>query len=219
MTERSKDAARGPTITCSPNGPYVVRGLGNLRNSRGEPLDTQRNIALCRCGGSANKPFCDGTHSKIGFTSARERSEAPSSSYDEYPGRDITVLDNRTVCAHAGHCTDGLPAVFRMDQEPWIDPDGADPEAVTRTVRACPSGALSYAIQGIAYTPDATEPGITVSKNGPYWVVGGLRLVDEVTGQQPQSATHYALCRCGHSRNKPFCDGAHWDAGFRDDKN
>ena len=56
-----------PTIECSEDGPYLVRNLEKLQNSRGEPLPTRRTIALCRCGGSANKPFCDGTHKKIGF--------------------------------------------------------------------------------------------------------------------------------------------------------
>ena len=60
-----------PTITPSPNGPYVVKDLETLRNSEGEKLDTQPAIALCRCGGSANKPFCDGTHAKFGFSDAK----------------------------------------------------------------------------------------------------------------------------------------------------
>ncbi len=60
-----------PTITLSANGPYVVKDLETLRNSEGENLDTKKTIALCRCGGSANKPFCDGTHAKIGFSGAK----------------------------------------------------------------------------------------------------------------------------------------------------
>ncbi|HLA82716.1 MAG TPA: CDGSH iron-sulfur domain-containing protein, partial [Thermoleophilia bacterium] len=51
-----------PTIECSQNGPYLVRSLQNLRNSKDEGIPTKPVIALCRCGGSAKKPFCDGTH-------------------------------------------------------------------------------------------------------------------------------------------------------------
>ena len=51
-----------PTVECSPNGPYLVKDLGNLENSRGESIPTKPFTALCRCGGSKNKPFCDGTH-------------------------------------------------------------------------------------------------------------------------------------------------------------
>lgn len=206
-------------ITCAPNGPLLVRGVTLLSNSRGEPIEAKPNMALCRCGGSANKPFCDGTHKQNGYTSARLRPEPATDACDEYPGTGITVLDNRTVCAHIGHCSDGLPEVFRLRTEPWIDPDGAETESVAATVRRCPSGALSYAVGGIQYIVDPREPGITVSKNGPYWVVGRPVLEDEVTRQIPQSAEHYALCRCGQSKNKPFCDGTHWSIEFKDDRN
>lgn len=64
---KSVQESQRPTIECSPNGPYLVEGLANLRNSRGESIAVKPVIALCRCGGSANKPFCDGTHAKIGF--------------------------------------------------------------------------------------------------------------------------------------------------------
>ena len=65
------------TIRCRPNGPYVVTGLTTFTNSRGEPIATEENIALCRCGGSANKPFCDGSHRANGFDDAKkpERTE------------------------------------------------------------------------------------------------------------------------------------------------
>ena len=63
----SADKSPKPTITPAGNGPYVVKGLENLRNSRGEKLQTKEAFALCRCGASANKPYCDGAHSKIGF--------------------------------------------------------------------------------------------------------------------------------------------------------
>ena len=59
-----------PTIQCAENGPYIVRGVERLTSETGEPLPTGPVIALCRCGGSRTKPFCDGTHSRNGFVSA-----------------------------------------------------------------------------------------------------------------------------------------------------
>ena len=97
-----------PTIECTPNGPYLVKNLKIEILARRRPPTTPV-IALCRCGGSANKPFCDGTHKRNGFSSAR-LSDGSAERRDDYRGRRITIHDNRALCAHAGHCTEGLPA-------------------------------------------------------------------------------------------------------------
>ena len=202
------------TIQCKPNGPYLVKGTVNVKNSRGETVATDAVFALCRCGGSATKPFCDATHRKNGFSDARI-SDGKDDKLKSYAGRGITVLDNRSICAHAGHCTEGLPATFREEGKPWIDPDGAEVAAVIATIGRCPSGALNYSTNGkVAETP-AREPGITVTKDGPYAVVGGVELL-EARWAEGATHEHYTLCRCGASKNKPFCDGSHWDAGFKD---
>ncbi len=206
-----------PTITCSENGPYIIEGLECLRNSKGETLSTKATIALCRCGGSSKKPFCDGTHGKIGFSSERQ-SDKDIHRRKDYLGKRITIHDNRTICSHAGYCTDRLTSVFRMGKEPWIDPDGADVAAIIETIRQCPSGALSYTIGAVAYRDQDREAAITVSKDGPYYATGGIGLED-ASGLQPPSREHYTLCRCGASKNKPFCDGSHWSIKFRDEKN
>src|SRR6267154_2608959 len=73
-------------------------------------------------------------------------------------GKRITILDNRSICAHAGFCTDGLKSVFRMREEPWIDADGAAVEEIVATIRKCPSGALSYAIDGVEAEPPRRPP-------------------------------------------------------------
>ena len=204
-----------PTITPSPNGPYVVKDLKTLRISDGKNLDTKETIALCRCGGSANKPFCDGTHAKIGFSGAKLDGRMEDKR-DNYTGPKMTIHDNRGICAHAGRCTDGLPKVFRLGKEPWIDPTEATAEEIIAIVKQCPSGALSYSISGVEYRDQDREPAITVSKNGPYVVTGGPELVGASRGEGA-SEEHFTLCRCGGSKNKPFCDGTHWDIGFRDD--
>jgi CDGSH-type Zn-finger protein len=203
------------SVDCSRNGPYLVRGLEYLRNSKGEELQVRKVVALCRCGHSGNKPFCDGTHAKIEFSGERLRKRPPTAKQDRYPGKGITILDNRTVCAHIGKCTDGLPAVWRLKETPWIKADAAEREEIIEVIRQCPSGALSYEGE----PPVDRGVGITVLKDGPYYVTGGFALDDPVTEQTPQDPDEYTLCRCGASRNKPFCDGAHWDIEFRDDDN
>lgn len=181
MADDKKDER--PKIQCSTNGPYIVKGLGRLRNSRGEALPVKATIALCRCGDSLNKPFCDGTHAKIGFSSERQITK-DIYRRDEYVGKRITIHDNRTICSHAGHCTDRAKSVFRMGTEPWIHPDGAEVDAVIEIVRQCPSGALRYSIDGVEQIDQVREPLITVSKDGSYYVTGGIELEDP-TGLQP----------------------------------
>ena len=201
-----------PTVEPRPNGPYLVRDLAELVAADGQALPVRSTVALCRCGQSGKKPFCDGTHAKVGFPGARQSPPADDVRAT-YGGRDITVYDNRSLCAHAGQCTDALTSVFRSGRSPWIDPDGASAEAIAAAVAACPSGALGYAIQGRKFAEPSSVPRIMVEKNGPYRVTGGVELLNEPF-RQGASPRRYTLCRCGQSKNKPFCDGSHWDAGF-----
>lgn len=212
-----------PRIVCLPNGPYYLfddftkKVFERIKNSRGESCETVAGIALCRCGGSNNKPFCDGTHGKIGFSDKNLGGTNPDRR-DDYAGKKITIHDNRGICAHAGVCTDNLPSVFRMRNEPWIVPDSAEVQEIIDTIRGCPSGALSYSIDGEEYRDQDREPKVTLSKDGPYCVTGGVELLNVPRGEGA-SEEHYTLCRCGGSKNKPFCDGTHWHIGFKDDKN
>ena len=205
-----------PSIKATPDGPYVVKNLQRFSNRKGS-IEARATMALCRCGESAKKPFCDGTHAKIGFSSARLEGRV-ADKREDYEGERITIHDNRGICAHAGHCTDGLASVFRLKQEPWIDPRGAPAEEIIETVRKCPSGALSYAVDGVEHRDREGPTAIFVSPNGPYVVTGGPRLLDAPHGEAG-STEHFTLCRCGGSKNKPFCDGSHWYNKFSDDKN
>ncbi len=205
-------ATSGSTaIEVAKNGPYLVRGPGLLRDSRGEQTPARGAIALCRCGNSSEKPFCDGTHAKIAFDGARLAAE-PADPVDIYRGKRIAIHDNRAICAHAGVCTENLPHVFRLEQEPWVDADGADAEAIIELVKRCPSGALSVTVDGTPVPAGSPECTITASKNGPYFVTGEVEL--KADGVTPRVAERYALCRCGASKRKPFCDGTHWAMGF-----
>jgi len=214
--EAGKEPNFKPSIEPAKNGPYLVKGLNNLKNSRGESLPTELEMRLCRCGGSSHKPFCDGTHSKNGFHGDKSKDRVADRS-DDYAGKDITIHDNRGVCAHSAYCTDNSPAVFRMGAEPWIYPDAEDAGKTANTIEKCPSGALSYTRDGVLQDLNR-EPQVTVSKDGPNQVAGSIELADG-EGNNPESKEHYALCRCGASKNKPFCSGQHWHINFKDDKN
>lgn len=225
--KKSKDNSSAETqfkVIPLPRGPYYY--LTNfepqeseaLTNSKDEKLYHLNASVLCRCGASQNKPFCDGTHGKIGFCDQKETDGHLDKRID-YVGRDITIHDNRGICSHAGHCTGALPSVFKLGQEPWIDPDGASKEEIIETIKKCPSGALSYSVDGVEYRDQDREPFVTVSKNGPYEVAGGIEVVGHNNRAEKVSEEHCTLCRCGSSKNKPFCDGTHWAIGFEDEKN
>ena len=205
-----------PSIECRTDGPYLVKDLDAFANSKGEPIGCKAVMALCRCGGSATKPFCDGTHKKNGFSGARQTQ--PAAKRDTYRGKKITIYDDRAICAHSARCSDNLAAVFKYGSEPWIDPDGASAEAIIAAIRKCPSGALSYAVNDVEAPAQQRGCAVTVTKDGPYAVVGAIPLAGQAA-DAIAAMECYTLCRCGGSKNKPFCDGTHWSIEFHDDKN
>jgi len=202
-----------PEFVCRKNGPYVAKGLQNLQyGADGEVYKVGEVTALCRCGGSKNKPFCDGTHAKIGFNDEKADGRTPDER-ESFEGHGVTIHDNRGICAHAGRCTDGLPSVFRYGKEPFIDAKGDSADEIAKVIRTCPSGALSYSIGGEEHRELDQAPGVTVVPGGPYAVRGGAGLEGAKFGEGA-SREHFTLCRCGGSRNKPFCDGTHWSRDF-----
>lgn len=221
-----------PKILPLPNGPYYLindmqpKVVYNLQNFKGEPLSTTVGTALCRCGGSKNKPFCDGTHNVIRFSSANKTLENDDikkivikDKRRDYPGKEITVHDNRKICSHAAECVNNLSSVFKLGSRPWINPDASKMNDIVEVVRRCPSGALSYSIDGVEYRDpeEQRNPTVTVLKNGPYHITGGIELIGEnIQFGEGASKEHYTLCRCGASENKPFCDGAHKSSNFND---
>lgn len=203
------------TIECSKNGPLIVKNLESFSNSKGESLPAKSVLALCRCGASTNKPYCDGNHTKIGF-SDEKRTDGALNKRVTYVGKAITLYDNRGICSHASFCADDLEAVFNADREPWVNPESAPVQTIINIIKRCPSGALSYSIDNKEYRDQTRPPAITISKDGPYLFVGNIELKD-VTWGEDASKEHYALCRCGGSKNLPFCDGTH--RGTFQDKN
>jgi CDGSH-type Zn-finger protein len=199
-----------PLVVFTRYTPYLAVDVSDCRDAEGRPVAMQPVTALCRCGQSAAKPYCDGTHSRIGFTGEKGRPRLRDRVRD-IVGREITIHDNRGLCAHDESCVRGLPAVFRNGRTPWIDPDGASPEQIMATIDKCPSGALAYTFRGKRGLEPDRPPAIRITRNGPYRLEGGIRLVDD-QGSKPQSGEHCTLCRCGRARNKPFCDGSHDEA-------
>ena len=197
------------------NGPLIVKGLDQLTNSAGDQESHEKKVfALCRCGGSNNKPYCDGTHSRIGFNGERVI-KRPLDRSRAYAGSEITIHDNRTICAHAAECVKNLPAVFNNEDSPWINPDGASVDEIIGAIKKCPSGALSYTINDEHHSENGLEPQIIVEKDGPYNISGKIDLKHKDDSQAPNPEL-YSLCRCGASKNKPFCDGMHHEAEFKE---
>jgi CDGSH-type Zn-finger protein/truncated hemoglobin YjbI len=212
------------SIQAMRNGPYLVTNVPRLIGHLGAEARPAPQLALCRCGKSAIKPFCDGSHASSGFSDAKDPKRVPDRR-DAYPGLELTILDNRGICQHSGLCTDRLATVFRTGAEPFVAASGGRMDEIIRAVRDCPSGALSYAIDGIEAREQADWGGarpaaIEVTKDGPYRITGGIQILGADGAPEPRAAgtslEHCALCRCGHSQNKPFCSGMHWYVGFTD---
>ncbi len=200
-----------PRVEFEEDGAIVAYNV-SATNSRGDPIPLAKKVRLCRCGQSKLKPLCDNTHKATGFTGKPDDDRVPDKPVS-FEGTGITIHDNRGICSHAGHCTDRLWKVFSF---PDIQPDAADVQEIMETIDMCPSGALSYTIGGELHRDRDGDPEIHVDKDGPLLVRGGVELDAKYQGNA--SKEHYALCRCGKSRNKPFCDGTHWYADFQDDE-
>ena len=128
---------------------------------------------------------------------------------DTYKGTKISVVFDGPKCIHSRHCVLNLPQVFIANADgPWIQPDNTDVAELQRVIRNCPSGALSYRVEGEAGEPAPLVNTVRVLENGPYAINAPL---DFGSGDATMRAT---LCRCGASTNKPFCDGSHHAANF-----
>ena len=132
-----------------------------------------------------------------------------------YNNDDLTVVWKPHLCIHSKHCWKELGTVFRPSERPWVNMKGASSEQIQEQVDKCPSGALSYEKKEEAPTSNSilALPVIEVTPNGPLLVHGSIILKD-VSGNQTEKNKITAFCRCGHSANKPYCDGNHSRKGF-----
>lgn len=131
-----------------------------------------------------------------------------------YEGAGVTVYYDARRCLHFAECVRGLPQVFDPGARPWIRAWLAEAGEIADVVQRCPTGALHFTADGAAERPDAPTS-ITPSPDGPLIVRGDL-VIETPSGSLRE--TRAALCRCGHSGNKPFCDGTHAKIGWRSDE-
>jgi uncharacterized Fe-S cluster protein YjdI/CDGSH-type Zn-finger protein len=133
----------------------------------------------------------------------------------EYPGEKITVSYDAARCIHAGECVRGIPGAFDPQRKPWIAPDAADAGEMAEVIERCPSGALSYArLDGVGSERPPESNTVRLEVDGPLRATGDLDVLGSA-GERIHSDTRLTLCRCGLSRNKPFCDNSHRN-GFSD---
>jgi uncharacterized Fe-S cluster protein YjdI len=132
-----------------------------------------------------------------------------------YRGQGLVVYFDPRLCIHAAECLRGLPPVFDRDVVPWIRPNAAAADAVAAVVARCPSGALhADRLDGGPAEGPSPEPEVLVMPNGPLHIRGRVEVQDGA-GALVRADTRMALCRCGASGNKPFCDNSHRAVGFR----
>lgn len=222
-----------PRVVVTKNGPYLVSGAvplarqtivadqegGSEEWRESHPFPPQENYALCRCGQSQNKPFCDGTHKKIGFDGTETASRQPFREQAQLiEGPALALADAESLCAFARFCD--------PHGQVWNQVERTDQAEVrstfVRQVNNCPSGRLvawdratgkpieHHLSLSIGVIEDPAE-----GVSGPLWLRGGLAVI-AADGFAYEVRNRVTLCRCGASRNKPFCDGSHAAVKFDD---
>lgn len=134
----------------------------------------------------------------------------------EYSNGEVTIVWQPAKCIHSTLCFRSLPQVFNPQQRPWVKVEAASTERLIEQVKSCPSGALSYKMDqaNTQTAPKAEVVKVRLAPNGPLIVQGTIELQDKTGSTTTHTMT--ALCRCGASANKPYCDGSHQRVGFTD---
>ncbi len=207
------------------NGPYEVTGnipLNHLRyvpNPKGYSLDyeeiekypLQETFHLCRCGKTKNKPYCDGSHYQ-GFDGTET---AKPKTYDEMAkfikGIQVNLMDAEELCAAARFC-DTKSGTWNL----VTTAENADAkDIILHQTKSCPSGRLTTVTKdGSRIEPELNEE-ISILEDpaakviGPIWVKGGIE-IESAEGVVYPTRNRVTLCRCGKSKNKPYCDASHF---------
>lgn len=231
MTETKTDVR----VVVSKNGPYIVTGNVPLstqtivadaagaseswKESRGLPQADK--YALCRCGQSKKKPFCDGAHTRVGFDGSETANRKPYlGQAKEIDGPVLLLTDVENLCAFGRFCD--------PNGNVWTQVSNTDDPQVRsdflRQVGECPSGRL---VAWDRATGKPVEPKLPISIglvedpeedcSGPIWLRGGVTL-EAADGFVYETRNRMTLCRCGESANKPFCDGTHAKVKFHSDR-
>ncbi len=184
------------------NGPLQISGDElTLRYCR-EPVlvEAGKDLYVCRCGESKNPPFCDGSHAKTGFVA--EPPQGQKKSIHVWEGKTLRTFFNPNTCMHAAYCK---PLKELRKQELGGDAQAA--AEIARVVQSCPSGALSFESTEVKAPAPATDPAIDVMEGGEVRIQRQFEINAELGERQVNDRA--TLCRCGLSKNKPWCDGAH----------
>lgn len=233
MPNTKTDAPIEIYIKVTKDGPYLVFGKPEIKEEIIEPNDQGNSweyvdgqhfeakdnpTALCRCGKSKNKPYCDGSHLK-GFDGQETAPHTPIlEGAEEYQGPNYTLLDNELYCAFARFC-DAFGQVWNLVQ----NGDNLSDKLALHEAMHCPAGRLMMKDNqtGQLIEPDF-KPSIGVIEDpqiqcsGPLYVKGRIKVIDE-NGNSYEVRNRQTLCRCGKSSNKPFCDGTHASFRFEDE--
>lgn len=227
-TTQERDNPR--QIEIQPDGPYRVKGgiplvrKVQVVSEHGEPLTwkkegdipTSGTYDLCRCGHSADKPFCDTTHREVDFDGAETADPRPTAERRKaYPGgKRIVVRKDNSLCIDAGFCGNRLAHISQLVPETG---DSIVRAQVIAMVERCPSGSLTFTIEEgevdiepdlpeqIAVTTEITSDGPIA---GPLWVTGRIT-IRRSDGEVLETRNRVTLCCCGKSKIKPLCDGSH----------
>jgi CDGSH-type Zn-finger protein len=227
------EPAAAMKVVVSKNGPYLISGkvplaLQVIRPNEGgfswnweetRAFDVPDEYHLCRCGHSRNKPFCDGSHAKVGFDGTETATRQPYARQAEsIEGPTLTLDDAEDLCAFARFCDPGgkiWSLIERTDQP-------AARKLAIREAMSCPGGRLVLHDKRTGKTIEPElAPSIGVIEDpalgcsGPLWVRGGIR-IESADGKPYEIRNRVAICRCGASVNKPFCNGSHASIKFND---
>jgi CDGSH-type Zn-finger protein len=237
--DESNNTVKRKRIVVTENGPYKVEGdiplVGKTQvvSEHGEPLTWQKDgevvvpqgeYYLCRCGKSSNQPFCDGTHRKVEFDGTETADTTATGTRKSIipRGTGIVVEKSSSLCMLSGYCGFSDATLGRLMT---ATQDTKMRALIMAIVEHCPSGALTYRIeadgpeiepdlpQQIAVTTEITSFGPIA---GPLWVTGGIP-IERSDGQSFETRNRVTLCNCGHSCNKPLCDGTHRDMAQREE--
>lgn len=222
------------SIKITAGGPYVVSGGIPLSEdaivmsedgtheeyAHVRDYEVEGTYHLCRCGQSSKKPFCDGTHRRVGFEGTETASREPyAQRAQEFPGGGVNLLDDNR-CAYARFCHRNGADVWTLTEESGYGEDVK--EQAVLAAWHCPTGRLeSHDTQTNKIYEQDFDPSIVILEDisqgvsGPYFVRGGIPLIS-ADGTPYEKRNRYALCRCGHSRDIPFCDAMHGTIGFND---
>ena len=225
-----EDHHHNDRIVVREDGPYIVYGdiplvrKEQVISEHGEPMtwrtreriETEATYALCRCGLSTTKPFCDGSHVRAQFDGTETADTNNMVDRQEiWEGQNIIVKRDYTLCMEAGFCGNRFKNIRQMMEETG---ESTVRTAVIAMIERCPSGSYTYSIttDDEDIEPDfPVQIAVTAEGEiaGALWVTGSIP-IERADGQPFETRPRVTLCRCGMSSRKPLCDGTHREKGF-----